>query len=220
MCTFIQKSKKKGVKEISFRESGKTTEKWTTRDILYVVILSVVGAIYSTFSPFGSIINTALPFPGSGWLVAGIHTMFFLIAFGLTLKYFSATAAGAIKGLFELIFGNVRIGVLIIVQGAMIGLLIDVFYIIFKLLNKEKAQNDEGLLSWIFPWMIGSGIGSAIALPIFYSALGLLENPALASMLWFMMLIAFLSGVVFGAIARVIREVIIRAGVPSAVIRE
>ncbi len=204
---------------MSFRESGKTSEKWTTRDILYVVILAVVGAIYSTFSPLGSIINTAFPFPGSGWLVAGIHTMFILIAFGLTLKYFSATAAGAIKGLFELIFGNVRIGVLIIVQAAMIGLIIDIFYFLFKALNKEKAQNDEGILSWLLPWTIGSGIGSALALPIFYGALGLLENPTMLATLPFMMFIAFISGVVFGAIARVIREVIVKAGVPSAIIR-
>lgn len=206
---------------MSFRESGKTTEKWTTRDILYVVVLAIFGALYSTFSPFGSMIQAALPLiPGSGWSTAGIHTIFILLAFGLTLKYFSATAAGAVKGLFELLFGNVRIGVLIIIQGALIGLIIDVAYLIFKLLNKEKADNDEGILSWILPWIIASGIGTSIALPIFYGALGLLENPAISSVMWIMMLIAFVSGAVFGALARVIREVIVLAGVPSACIRE
>lgn len=205
---------------MSFRESGKTSEKYTTRDILYIVILAVIGAVYSTFSPLGSLLQTAIPISGAGWLVAGIHTIFILLAFGLTLKLFSATAAGALKGLFELIFGNVRIGALIIVQSALIGLMIDIMFFIFKAIDKEKADNDEGVLSWILPWIVGSGIGSAIALPIFYGALGLLENPAIASMLWLMMLMAFASGAVFGALARVIREVIVKAGVPSACIRE
>ena len=206
---------------MSFRESGKTSEKWTTRDILYVIVLSIIGALYSTFSPLGLIINTALPFiPASGWLVSGIHTIFILLAFGLTLKYFSATATGALKGLFELIFGNVKIGVLIIVQGAIVGIIIDVAYFIFLMLDKEKASNDEGTLSWILPWILGSGLGTALVLPIFYAALGLLQNPAVLSLLWIMMIIAFLSGVIFGALARLIREVIISAGVPSSCIRE
>ena len=65
-----------------------------------------------------------------------------------------------------------------------------------------------------------SGIGTSISLPIFYGALGLLQNPTVLSILWVMMLIAFISGAVFGALARVIREVIISAGVPSSCNRE
>jgi hypothetical protein len=204
---------------MSFRESGKTSEMWTIRDILYIVIISLIGAIYSTYEPFGQMIQGLLTgIPGAGWAMQGAHTLFILLAFGLTLKYFSATAAGAIKGLFELLFGNTFIGIFIVLQSALVGLLIDVGYFIFKAINKEKADNDESLLSWLLPWTIFAGIGSMLAMPIFYAAGGIWFK--ISSVIWIAIWIPFISGIIFGALARVIREVIVRAGVPSAIIRE
>jgi len=206
---------------MSFRESGKTTEMWTLRDILYIVILAIVGGLYSTFSPFGSLIQSALPaVPGAGWLVSGVHTMFILLAFGLTLKPYSATAAGALKGLFEVIFGNDWLGLMMIVQSAFVGFIIDLGYFIFKAINKEKAENDEGWLSWLIPWTLCAGLGEMLVIPIFFMATGFYTMYFNQGVLWIVFLITFCSGVIFGALARLIREVIVKAGVPSSIIRE
>ncbi len=206
---------------MSFRESGKTKEMWTLRDILYIVIISILGGLYSTFSPFGSLIQSALPaVPGAGWLVSGVHTIFILLAFGLTLKPYSATAAGALKGLFEVIFGNDWLGLMMIVQSAFIGFIIDLGYFIFRAINKENADNDKGLLSWLIPWTICPGIGGMLIIPLFFIATGMYAYFLSTGVLWIVYLITFCSGVVFGALARIIREVIVRAGVPSSIIRD
>ncbi|MGV9174260.1 MAG: hypothetical protein ACOC35_17060 [Promethearchaeia archaeon] len=60
---------------------------WNSRDILYIMVLSIVGAVYSTYAPFESLIQMLLHgVLGTGWSLAGVHTMFILLAFGLTLK--------------------------------------------------------------------------------------------------------------------------------------
>ena len=206
---------------MSFRESGKTTEMWTLRDILYIVILSIVGGLYSTFSPLGQLIQSALPaVPGAGWMVSGIHSMFILLAFGLTLKPYSATAAGALKGLFEVIFGNDWLGLMMIVQSAFVGFIIDLGYFIFKAIKKEQADNDEGWLSWLIPWILCPGLGEMLVIPIFFMATGFYTMYLNQGVLWIVYLITFCSGAVFGALTRLIREVIVRAGVPSSIIRE
>ncbi|HHY93575.1 MAG TPA: hypothetical protein GX513_00995 [Firmicutes bacterium] len=99
---------------------------FSTRDLVVVAVLSALGGVMSSYIGYlGNLLNRALGVPfGAGQFMAGLHVFWFLLVLGITGKPGSATLAGLLKGVAEVLTGSTH-GLVIVLVSGVEGLLVD-----------------------------------------------------------------------------------------------
>jgi len=180
------------------------SKKITLLDLLYSVIIGVMGGIISSLIPFNLLIKVWYPFTGGTQLVSGHHVMWASIIYGLTLKKRNILITMFSKGIIEFLFGDLT-GLLIIFVNIMEGaFLCTGFYFVEKL---GEGNTKLG-------WGIAGGIGNFFQAPFFWIYF---QRWTVHWILWVLAFIfAFISGVLItGLLGRIIKNGLIKAGVPT-----
>lgn len=190
-----------------FRETGMGLEKSTrlsTLDLIYSAILGVMGGFISSLIPFSILIKIWYPLTGGTQLISGHHVMWASITYGLTRKKQNIMVTMSIKGLLEFLLGDPW-GLLIIFVNLMEGVCLVLGFFLM-----EKIGEGETKLGW----GIAGGLGNFFQAPFFWI---LNQRFHLHWTLWLLaFILAFVSGVLItGVLGKVIKEYLIKAGVPT-----
>ncbi|MGI6066081.1 MAG: ECF transporter S component [Bacillota bacterium] len=170
---------------------------FSNRDLMVIAILSGIGGVMSTYVGYlGNLLNRIFGIPfGAGQFVSGLHVFWFILAAGLIKRPGTATAAGLLKGVIELLTGSTH-GVAIIMVSFIQGLLVDVVLLITRRHNLPS-------------YMLAGGISAAsnvFALQLLYFTGAPIAYIILIS------LIAFISGVLFaGSFGHSVLEIVLQA---------
>jgi ABC-type thiamin/hydroxymethylpyrimidine transport system permease subunit len=156
---------------------------YNTREIAIIIILSAAGGAISV--PVGYLANTLKSIPilplGVGQILSGVHILSLLLVRVLTGRTGSATFAGAVKGLVELILFSFH-GIQVLPIAIMEGIIID-------LVMSLPTNTSQGKVA------IAGGLAASSNVLVLW--LLLLQNISL-SVIGFMFILAFISGVLFG----------------------
>ncbi|MHA1371981.1 MAG: ECF transporter S component [Promethearchaeota archaeon] len=180
-----------------------------TIDLLYLVILGVLGGVVSTIiiDPVVNLIKAVVP-RGSPvpQLFGGHHVLWMVLAYGMVRKHGSPTIAAGIKGLLEFILGD-PIGPWIIILNLVEGLSVEFGFLIAKAIKRNGVST-----IW---WLIAGGLGNAFQPPLFW-----LIRQKLFIFPWYFVVIAsifaFISGVFLaGLLGKLIIKMLNRAGFRS-----
>ena len=190
----------------AYRETGYKIEskKITNLDLLYSTIIGVLGGIISSLIPFSILIKVWYPLTGGTQLISGHHVIWASIVYGLTKKKPNILITMFAKGLLEFLFGDAW-GLLIIFVNVMEGLcLAGGFWLM------ERIGEGETKLGWA----IAGGIGNFFQAPFFWI---INQRWALLWSLWVLaFMFAFISGMlIVGLLGRVVKNSLIKAGVPT-----
>ncbi|MFX1352659.1 MAG: hypothetical protein ACFFGP_01710 [Promethearchaeota archaeon] len=208
---FKKKEEHEAVVQNNIKEEYKPTgflqdksKKMILLDLLYSVIIGVMGGIISSLIPFDLLIKVWYPFTGGTQLVSGHHVMWASVIYGLTLKKRNILITMFSKGIIEFLFGDLT-GLLIIFVNFMEGAFLCAgFYFV------EKIGEGNTKLGW----GIAGGIGNFFQAPFFWIYF---ERWTVHWILWVLAFIfAFISGVLItGLLGRIIKNGLIKAGVPT-----
>lgn len=170
---------------------------FSNRDLLVIAILSGIGGVMSTYVGYlGNLLNRVFGVPfGAGQFVSGLHIFWFILAAGLIRKPGTATTAGLLKGVIEMLTGSTH-GIAIILVSLMQGLMVDLVLLVVRRHN---------LASYI----LAGGIAAASNVFVFQL---LYFSHAPFNYLLFISLIAFVSGVLLaGSFGHSVLEIVIQA---------
>jgi len=199
-------SEKAGLKD-DYRVTGMNQEgkkKITNLDLLYSMIIGVLGGIISSLIPFSLLMKVWYPLTGGTQLVSGHHVMWSAIVYGLTQKKKNIYLTMLSKGLLEFLLGDVW-GILIIFVNLMEG-----FFLACGFSLMEKVGEGETNLGW----GIAGGIGNFFQAPFFWI---INQRWHLHWVLWTLaFMFAFISGVLItGVLGRTVKNTLIKSGVPT-----
>jgi hypothetical protein len=168
------------------------TNKKNLLDLVYSVIIGVMGGIISSLIPFDSLIKVLYSPTGGTQLVSGHHVIWASIVYGLTLKKKNILLTMFSKGILEFLLGD-QWGLIIIFVNLM-----------------EGAEGTTKL-----GWGIAGGFGNFFQAPFFWIIN--IERWSLHWILWVLAFIfAFISGVLItGLLGRTVKNGLIKAGVPT-----
>src|SRR5271157_4268585 len=200
-----QNSSSESVEETKFQQTGVTnrTRGFSTRDLLYISILGVVGGIVVSVLPLDALIKIWYPFEGGIALVSGQQVIWFALVFGFSKKFGAATASSFIKGVVEFIFAN-NLGAFVIAIDLLEGFIVDLILTIAMKYHQEDTK---------LAWALACGLSCLLQMPVVWLLNGkLLILPLLISLTAFDF--AFISGILFGLLGKLVRDNVIRAGVP------
>jgi len=191
----------------TYRTTGINQEgkkKITNLDLLYSMIIGVLGGIISSLIPFSLLIKVWYPLTGGTQLISGHHVMWAAIVYGLTQKKKNIYLAMLSKGLLEFLLGDLW-GILIIFVNLMEG-----FFLSCGFFLMEKFGEGETNLGW----GIAGGIGNFFQAPFFWI---INQRWHLHLVLWTLaFMFAFISGVLItGVLGRTVKNTLIKAGVPT-----
>ena len=200
------KSDKIGKKD-EYRVTGINQEgkkKITNLDLLYSMIIGVLGGIISSLIPFSLLMKVWYPLTGGTQLVSGHHVMWAAIVYGLTQKKKNIYLTMISKGLLEFLLGDVW-GILIIFVNLMEGLFLAGGFSLVEKLGEGKTN---------LGWGIAGGIGNFFQAPFFWI---INQRWHLHWVLWTLaFMFAFISGVLItGVLGRTVKNTLIKAGVPT-----
>jgi ABC-type thiamin/hydroxymethylpyrimidine transport system permease subunit len=175
---------------------------YTTRDLLMMAALAALGGVVGTYvNAVGDFFQSILGFAGTTQWAAGLHVLWLTLAVGLTRKQGAGAITGILKGGVELLTGNTH-GLLVVLVDIVAGLLVDLFFLLFR---KKDSLAAYGL---------AGGLASASNVLVFQLFASV---PADTLAYWAMLLlagVAFLSGVLFaGVLSRGLLNALRRAGV-------
>lgn len=173
-------------------------------DLLYSVIIGVMGGIISSLIPFNLFIKVWYPLTGGTQLVSGHHVMWASIVYGLTKKKRNIINTMISKGILEFLLGDPW-GILIIIVNIIEGFCLAIGFLIM-----EKIGEGETKLGW----GIAGGLGNFFQAPFFW---WLNQRFYLHWTLWALAFIfAFISGILItGLLGRAVKNYLIKAGVPT-----
>ena len=194
--------KKNDYQVTGINQEGK--KKITNLDLLYSMIIGVLGGIISSLIPFSLLIKVWYPLTGGTQVISGHHVMWAAIVYGLTQKKKNIYLTMLSKGLLEFLLGDVW-GILIIFVNLMEG-----FFLSGGFFLMEKIGEGETNLGW----GIAGGIGNFFQAPFFWI---INQRWHLHWVLWTLaFMFAFISGVLItGVLGRTIKNTLIKAGVPT-----
>jgi len=174
-------------------------------DLLYAVILGVVGGIISSLIPFSLLIKVWYPFTGGTQLVSGHHVIWATIVYGLTRKKKTILITMTTKGLLEFLLGDPW-GLLILFVNIMEGISLAIGFLIM-----EKIGEGDTKLGW----GIAGGFGNFFQAPFFWI---LSQRWHLNFTLWILaFMFAFISGILItGLLGKIVKDYLIKAGVPTS----
>ncbi len=208
----MQEEEKEYTEKIAVREEYRPTgfnqdinsKKITLLDLLYSVIIGVMGGIISSLIPFSLLIKVWYPLTGGTQLISGHHVMWAAIVYGLTRKKKNILLTMFSKGLLEFLLGDVW-GLLIIFVNLMEGLFLAFGFSLMEKIGEGKTN---------LGWGIAGGIGNFFQAPFFWV---LNQRWHLHWVLWIIaFMFAFISGVfITGVLGRTVKNTIIKAGVPT-----
>lgn len=193
-----------------FRETGNTEKKspnhyFSTRDLLYLCTIGMIGGIISSIVPFKYLVTFWFPFTGGGQLVAGHHVLWMTMAYGFTRKSGAPIVTSAVKGLFEFMIGD-TIGIFVLVLNLVEGAGTDAFFFIARKLKEDKTK---------LGWALAGAAGTFIQVPILWWITG-----RFALLPWVLTVIAlmfsFISGVLIaGLLGRATILMLGKAGIQT-----
>ncbi|MHA1681372.1 MAG: ECF transporter S component [Promethearchaeota archaeon] len=180
----------------------KVIEKWKTRagnnsfnslDLVYIIILGVLGGIISSYFPFETFLKGIVPglnpYPQ---LIGGHHLLWMVIALGLTRHRGSGLSVALIKGFFEYILIDQFIpGIGIIWLNLFEGFMVEVGFAAGSLFRKSKKR--------IIKFALAGAFGNVLEPAVSWALMGRLFNKPP----WFLAVacvFACISGIVFAGI--------------------
>jgi ABC-type thiamin/hydroxymethylpyrimidine transport system permease subunit len=173
-------------------------------DLLYSVIIGVMGGIISSLIPFSLLIKVWYPLTGGTQLVSGHHVIWAAIVYGLTKKKPTILLTMITKGILEFLLADPW-GVLIILVDFMEGCFLVLGFLIVESVGEGNSK---------LGWGIAGGFGNFFQAPFFWV---LNQRFYLNWSLWVLAFIfAFISGVLItGLLGRTVKNYLIKAGVPT-----
>lgn len=210
--TSKKEEKRDIVEHIDLKEEYKPTgfiqdksKKIILLDLLYSVIIGVMGGIISSLIPFDLLIKVWYPLTGGTQFVSGHHIMWASIVYGLTLKKKNILLTMLSKGMIEFLFGD-QWGLLIIFINVIEGACLCGGFYFMEKLGEGKTK---------LGWGIAGGFGNSFQAPLFWIIN--IQRWSLHWILWVLAFIyAFISGVLItGLLGRVVKNGLIKAGVPT-----
>ena len=203
----IQDDKLEGKTITEYKKTGMGVEeskKLSTLDLLYSVIIGVMGGIISSLIPFSLLIKVWYPLTGGTQLISGHHVIWGTIVYGLTKKKKDIMLTMTTKGLLEFLFGDPW-GLLILFVNIMEG-----FCLSFGFVFMERIGEGETKLGW----GIAGGFGNFFQAPFFWI---LNQRWHLNFTLWILaFMFAFISGILItGVLGKIVKDYLIKAGVPT-----
>lgn len=189
-----------------YRETGfiQDIKKITNLDLLYSIIIGVLGGVISSLIPFSLLIKVWYPLTGGTQLVSGHHVIWASIIYGLSKKKLNIFFTMLSKGLLEFLFGDPW-GVLIIFVNIM-----EACFLVIGFYLMEKIGEGETKLGWA----IAGGFGNFFQAPFFWI---INQRWYLHWILWVLSFtFAFISGMlIVGLLGRTVKNYLIKAGVPT-----
>ncbi|HME55235.1 MAG TPA: hypothetical protein VKM55_23710 [Candidatus Lokiarchaeia archaeon] len=166
------------------KQGGSSRYYFTTKELLIITIMGIIGGFISGLIPFSLLIETWYPFVGGTQLVSAHHILWSAISYGATRKKSSMVITAIIKGFIMFLLGS---------QWGVLEILLDIFESLslvagFVLIEKFH----EGTTN--FGWGMACGIGNLTQVPLFWFLTGkfLVINNAFFIMA---VMFAFVSGV-------------------------
>jgi energy-coupling factor transport system substrate-specific component len=163
--------------------AGERRYRFDVRDIVLIALLSAAGGVLSTYIGYlGNLVNRLFGVPfGAGQLIAGLHIVWPLLARALVGRFGAGTLTGLTKGAVELFTGGTH-GVVILLVSAVEGLFVDLG------LGLTRRRS---LLITMLTGALASAANVVVFQAIYFSGVA-------AGFLCVMILLAFVSGAVFG----------------------
>lgn len=163
--------------------AGERRYRFDVRDIVLIALFSAAGGVLSTYIGYlGNLVNRLFGVPfGAGQLIAGLHIVWPLLARALVGRFGAGTLTGLTKGAVELFTGGTH-GVVILLVSAVEGLFVDLG------LGLTRRRS---LLITMLTGALASTANVVVFQTIYFSGVA-------AGFLWVMILLAFVSGAVFG----------------------
>ena len=157
---------------------------FSTKDILTIAVLGVMGGIISGLIPFSLLVKTWYPLMGGSQLTSGHHYIWLVLAYGITKNKLSPIITGSIKG-FVMFMVGANWGILEIAFSAYEGALVSIFFWLV-----EKLGEGDTMLGWC----VASGLANVGEVPLFWIISGKIKiyHPSLFILA---MMFAFISGV-------------------------
>ncbi|MFN2304218.1 MAG: ECF transporter S component [Anaerolineales bacterium] len=173
-----------------------------TRDLLTMAVLSSLGGITSTYvNAISDVVHAMLGFPGASQWAAGLHVVWIVLAMGITGKPGTGILTGLLKGGVELMSGNSH-GVIILLVDLVAGLLVDFAFLLFK---SKRA---------LLPYLLAGGLATASNVIVFQFFATLPKNILALGAILILVLVAFLSGLIFaGFIPYILINSLTKAGI-------
>ena len=175
---------------------------FSTRDLLLMAALAALGGVASTYiNAVGDLLQSALGFAGTSQWAAGLHSVWIVLAVGLTRKLGAGTVTGLLKGGVELLTGNTH-GLLVVLVDLVAGVVVDLGFLPFRRKDSLPAYVTAGGLAAASNVFVFQLFASLPADVLSYGVLALVGGMAL------------LSGAVFsGILGFVLTNALRRAGV-------
>ena len=168
------------------------------QDLLYAVVLGVMGGFISTLIPISEVMKLIYPFVGGQQLLSGHHYIWMSVSYGIVRKKSAPIITAAIKGVLESILGD-EWGVFILFMNILEG---TVLALVFWMMEKLHESDTK------FGWSIAGGVATFIQAPIFWGLngrYGIIEN----SIMLVAFIFAFISGVLItGLLGKMVSDLI------------
>ena len=177
---------------------------FSTREIILLSILGIMGGIISSLVPFDLLIKTWFPLVGGTQLVSGHHLIWLVLGYGFTRKKSAILYVGMVKGFMDFMIGS-QWGLFEIVINIYEGFFLIIGFIIIENVFNERETR--------LGYSIAGGIGNFTQVPLFWYITGkLVIYPTTLFIMAIMF--AFLSGcIISGYLGKIILEKIEKAGI-------
>jgi len=162
---------------------------FSTKDLLFIAILSCLGGVASTYVGYlGSTFGSLTGIPYSGQLLSGLHIFWIILVMAIVDKKGSGALAGLFKGFVEFISGS-HLGVGVLLISLIEGVFAEIGFWPLKKYNRTLAFIVSGALgSWaniIINQLLYNRFGGNLYLIGTVSAFSLLSGAILAGFLGF-----------------------------------
>jgi hypothetical protein len=199
---------------------------FSTRDLLVIVIVGVIGGCISGLIPFDLLVKTWYPFTGGTQLVSGNQVLWYPLVYGITRKKPSIFITAIIKGLTMFLLGVAQWGILEVAFSLYEGFFVALgFAVVERIVIGGTRTSPEGGSSTaaitmkstegetFLGWGIACGLGNVTQVPLFWWITGkfLIIPPLLFIMA---VMLAFASGVLMaGVLGKFVVDRLRKAGI-------
>ncbi len=176
---------------------GSKAHFFSTRDLVLIALIASIGGVLSTYITYlGKILGHMIGLPmGGGQIIAGLHIVWLVIAFGLVGKPGTALVTGLLKGLIELFMGSTH-GVIVVaitlLEGGLFDLVMVSGRVSASLSNHRWEHSRNYIVSTYLAATLAAFGGVLIFYAMFFSALPIQYILAITAL-------ACGSGAMFGA---------------------
>jgi len=187
-------------------KSSRSGRPFSTRDLLIVAIVGVIGGIISGLVPFQLLIEMWYPFVGGNQLISGFQVLWYPIAYGITKNWKAVLPTALVKS-SVMVFLGATWGVFEIVFSLYEAFFILVgFWLVTMVIAPKERETFLG-------WGIACGLGNLTQVPLFWWITG--KFSMIPLLLFDMaMMLGFVSGVLMaGVLGRAIVLRLRKAGV-------